>query len=153
MEKWIIALFLGTGSVMDVRKREIPVLLPGVFGVTGLVLQIGRMAAGEGWTGHGFLAGNAWIAGGLAGILLTFVGKITHEAIGCGDGLSAVVLGIWLGLVPMMEILFLGLVLSAVYSAWLLAVKHKSGKTQIPFLPFFLAGYLVWIFLGRAVAG
>ena len=48
MEKWIIALFLGTGSVMDVRKREIPMLLPGVFAVTGLVLQIGRMAAGEG---------------------------------------------------------------------------------------------------------
>ena len=46
-----------------------------------------------------------------------------------------------------MEILFLGLLLAAVYSAWLFAVRRTGGKYRFAFLPFLLAGYLIWLLL------
>lgn len=40
-----------------------------------------------------------------------------------------------------------GMLLSAVYSMILLTVFHKSRKTEIPFAPFLLAGYIGGLFL------
>jgi prepilin signal peptidase PulO-like enzyme (type II secretory pathway) len=61
--------------------------------------------------------------------------------------LTAAVLGVWLGFPALIEILFLALLLSAVYSAWLIFVKSTGRKYKIAFLPFLAAGYLIWLLL------
>lgn len=142
MEKYVMALFLGAGSVMDLRKREIPAVFLGGFAAAGILLQFWTMLAEKEMAG---CAG--WIAGGVAGILLMGIAKVTDQAIGYGDAWTAAVLGVWLGILPMMEIVFLGLFLAAGYSAWLFLVKRAGRKYRIAFLPFLMAGYLIWLFL------
>lgn len=142
MGKYIMVLFLGVGSVMDFRKREIPVGYLGGFIIAGIAVQLWMALAGKGTEEC-----TGWIAGGAAGILLLGAAKVTGQAIGYGDALTAVVLGIWLGLIPLIEIFFLGLLLAAGYSAWLFLVKKTGGKYRIAFLPFLMAGYLVWLLL------
>lgn len=140
MEKYVMAFFLGAGSAMDLRKREIPAVFLGGFAAAGILMQLWTMLAEKEMGG---CAG--WMAGGVAGILLMGIAKVTDQAIGYGDAWTAAVLGVWLGILPMMEIVFLGLFLAAGYSAWLFLVKRAGRKHRIAFLPFLMAGYLVWI--------
>lgn len=142
MEKYVMALFLGTGSVIDYRKREIPVGFLGGFAIVGIAVQLWAMLTGKGAEGYG-----SWIAGGAAGLLLVGAARITNQAIGYGDALTAAVLGIWLGIIPLLEIFFMGLLLASGYSAWLFLVKKTGGKYRIAFLPFLMAGYLIWLLL------
>lgn len=152
MEKYVIALFLGGGSAFDLRKREIPAAFLGIFAVLGVAVQIWTMLAGTGGQGGGISENLSWIAGGAAGFLLLGAARLTRQAIGYGDALTAMVLGIWLGIIPLMEILFLGLVLAAVYSAWLFLVKKTGGKYRVVFIPFLTAGYFIWLlFAGKGV--
>ena len=140
MEKYVMAFFLGAGSAMDLRKREIPAVFLGGFAAAGILMQLWTTLAEKEMGG---CAG--WMAGGVAGILLMGIAKVTDQAIGYGDAWTAAVLGVWLGILPMMEIVFLGLFLAAGYSAWLFLVKRAGRKHRIAFLPFLMAGYLVWI--------
>lgn len=137
-------LFLGIGSVMDIKRREIPLLLLGAFAVSGIVAQLIG----------GYAAVSQWLGGGVAGLLLVGIGRLTGESIGYGDGLAASVLGIWLGVFALIEILFLALMLSAVLAGYLFLVKKVGGKYRIPFLPFLMASYLIWLAVGmKEVAG
>lgn len=142
MEKYVMVLFLGTGSVIDFRKKELPAGFLAGFAAAGLAVQVGVLLGGD-----GIESCVSWIAGGAAGILLLGAAKLTNEAIGYGDALTAAVVGIWLGVIPLMEIFFLGLCLAAGYSAWLFLVKKTGGKYRIAFLPFLMAGYLIWLLL------
>lgn len=145
MEIWVMVLFLGIGSAMDIQKKEIPAFYLGIFAVAGILVQMWNMMAGDAAAGNEQMQRAGWIAGGMAGLLLAGIGKVTKQAIGYGDAWTGAVLGIWLGVLPMAEIFFLGLLLSSVYASWLFLVRKKSGKYRIAFLPFLLAGYLTWI--------
>jgi len=135
-----MVLFLGAGSVMDLRKREIPAGFLAGFAAAGILVQLWAMLVEKEMGG---CAG--WMAGGAAGILLMGLARVTDQAIGYGDAWTAAVLGVWLGFFALMEIFFLGLFLAAGYSAWLFLVKRAGRKYRIAFLPFLLAGYLIWI--------
>ena len=100
IEKCVMVLFLGVGSIFDFRKREIPAGFLGAFGAAGTAVQLWAMLAGNGIGGNGGAGGVSWIAGGAAGLLLLGAAKLTGQAIGYGDALTAMVLGIWLGIIP-----------------------------------------------------
>lgn len=150
MEKCVMMLFLGIGSIMDVRKREISAVLLGGFILTGAAVRLWKMAV---LPGNGDAAGVSWIAGAAAGVLLLGAARLTNQALGYGDALAAATLGIWLGFIPAAEIFFFGMCLASVYAAWLFLVKHTGGKYRIVFLPFLLGGYLLWLFLEGKGAG
>lgn len=142
MEKWIMGIFLVIGSVEDVKKKEISGIYLGIFFLTGLAVRCIELVLG-----NEVSPVVSWITGGAAGAVLAGVAKLTREAIGYGDALATAVLGIWLGFPALIEILFFALLLSAVYSAWLIFVKSTGGKYRIAFLPFLAAGYLIWLLL------
>ena len=141
----MMVLFLGIGSAMDIQKKEIPTLYLALFAVAGILIQLWNMMEGDAAAGKEGIQQAGWIMGGMAGLLLAGVGKITKQAIGYGDAWAGAVLGIWLGFLPLSEIFFLGLLVSSVYASWLFFIRKKSGKYRIAFLPFLLAGYLIWL--------
>lgn len=142
MKKWMMGIFLVIGSVEDIKRKEISGVYLGMFFLSGLAVRFLELFFGD-----EISPAVSWIAGGAVGAALAGVAKLTREAIGYGDALTAAVLGIWLGFPALIEILFLALLLSAAYSAWLIFVRSTGGKHRIAFLPFLAAGYLVWLLL------
>lgn len=76
---------------------------------------------------------------------------ISPSSMGYGDVKLAFVLGLYLGFVSWQAVLWgtvLAFLLGAVWGLILIASRRGTGKTQIPFGPFMLAGALVALVVG-----
>lgn len=71
------------------------------------------------------------------GIMLLLLSWSTNESIGYGDGMTVVVLGLWMGGWFTLQILGIGILLTGIYAVWRV-IRKKRGV--IPFVPFLLAG-------------
>lgn len=78
----------------------------------------------------------------LPGCLLLVIGKFTQEAIGYGDGLIVLILGIYLGIWETCEVVLLALFLSAVWGGILMMGKKKGLQQEFPWVPWLLIAYV-----------
>ena len=132
--KWVVALLLAANSILDLWKREILLKLTIFTGLGGCLWQL--LEKGQG--------GNSlWglFFSMLPGLLLLGLSKATGGKIGLGDGLVIWAGGIWLDFFAIFQVLLVGLLLAAVFSAFLLVAN--SGKKEIPFVPFVFAAFLL----------
>lgn len=121
-------LFLGVGSYFDVKSRELPLLFLGGFGLLGIFFNvIWKYQKLEMILGGVFLGG-----------LFLLIGKVSKEAVGYGDGLCFMVLGVFEGWKSMITILCISFLLSAVYGVWKLVWREAKVNDTMPFLPFLL---------------
>lgn len=129
--KWFIAiLFMIILSIIDIKKKEIPVILLFLFGMAAILYV---MAAGEKeWLNIAFSL--------IPGAFLLALSLCTCESIGYGDGWAIVVLGLLLGLEECMVIVMGGLILSSLFSLVMLVLRKVNGKSRLPFLPFVTLG-------------
>jgi prepilin signal peptidase PulO-like enzyme (type II secretory pathway) len=127
-------------TVVDIRTRTIP--------TGGLVLAQLMVS---------FFIFYQWFAGEIdiylliggvtVGLVFLFISHVTREGIGYGDSWMILILGTYLGLWKLLEVLtwaFLGL---ALVSMGILALKKMSRKSVVPFVPFLAAGYLLTMIL------
>ena len=129
--KWIIAIiFMLILTVMDIRKKEISVLLLLIFGAT-VVFYVAVKGEREALS---------VIYSLIPGAFLLALSLCTRESIGYGDGWTMLVLGLLLGLWECLAVVFVGLVFSAIFSLVLLVLSRVNGKTRLPFLPFVSMG-------------
>lgn len=135
MEQGILLGVLGLGAAEDIRKRRIKVPFLLLSGAVGISLHIYRRD----------LAAADLLLGVLVGVLVVFLGILTRESIGLGDGFSLMVTGIFLGGRRNVELLFLSLFYAALFSLGLLLFCRKRRKQRIPFLPFLFLGYLTMV--------
>ena len=128
--------YLAALSVIDWRFRRLPqpFLIMGSFLAVGLTIM----------TGNAFW--KQCLAVFIVGVVFVGVSMITREALGYGDSWVLCILGIYLGVGKLME------VLATVWSLLLIAAvvafvkSRKSGKFTFPFIPFLLTGYLgMWM--------
>ncbi len=130
MEWGISLIFIIICTIFDIRKKEIPVFLIGLFGCIS-ILTIGIIGE-KTW---------ADIACSLVpGSILLLLSLCTRESIGYGDGMVALVLGILMGYGECIAIIIIGLMGSAVCALILLACGKVKGKSRLPFLPFLAVG-------------
>ena len=118
---------------LDIRHRKIPLLY--------LLLGIGVALSVLFFQEQGM-----WILSlGGAGIGVAFLGisKITKEAIGYGDSLLILGLGILLGFWQVMAVLVVAFSLTAISSMVLLVLKKMNRRTTLPFIPFLALGFLI----------
>ncbi len=123
-------------ALVDVKEKMIPVFPVAVAGCLLVVYQL--------WQGRSVLE---LLSGILPGLLLLFLSFCTRGGIGTGDGLVLCVLGIAFGAEQTVAVLGLAFVLEAVTAMLLLVFRKAGRKTELPFLPCVLVGYvtaLLW---------
>ncbi|MCR4893045.1 MAG: prepilin peptidase [Lachnospiraceae bacterium] len=129
----ITVVFLVICTVTDLKERVVylRILLPFMF--AGILFQL--------------LSGNRslWdiLGGMLVGGGLLFLNLATGGHIGYGDGLVVMVTGCFLGLFGNLRLLMGGVMLAGVFSGIMLVLRHCGRKTEIPFVPFLLASFLL----------
>lgn len=124
-------VFLAMNSWLDIRRREISLLLTVVYAGCGIIYSIlqGRKIQ------------DVLISAGI-GILFLAAGLISRGAIGAGDCWILLALGALLDTETYIRMLCIGFFLAAFWSGILLVIRRKSRKTEIPLVPFLLAGYI-----------
>lgn len=124
-------VFLAMNSWLDIRRREISLLLTVVYAECGIIYSIlqGRKIQ------------DVLIPAGI-GILFLAAGLISRGAIGAGDCWILLALGALLDTETYIRMLCIGFFLAAFWSGILLVIRRKSRKTEIPLVPFLLAGYI-----------
>ena len=131
--EWTIAAFLLWNSLKDLRSRTISIISIVGFGIAGIL-----------WA---FAAGDInWIkllAGLVPGLVLLGISLLSPQAVGCGDGLALLVVGIYCGFSQALASLFWGLLFSAASGIILLITKKGKKETEIPFIPFLMIGFLL----------
>ena len=122
-------------SVEDVRKKRIDILPLLAFSVIGAIYQTVTRDSTI-----------PEICGGmLLGVGLLGIAKMTGESLGYGDGLLFLVTGIYLGGWDNCSLLMTSLVLAFVFAIIQILVRKKSAKSEIPFVPFVLSAYVLYL--------
>lgn len=131
MKELCTVLFLAVNSWLDIRKREISLILTAVYGAGGVICSILQ--------GREIL--DVLVPAGI-GMLFLAAGVISRGAIGAGDCWILLALGTLLSTEVYIRMLCIGFFLAAFWSGILLVIRKKSRKTEIPLVPFLLAGYI-----------
>lgn len=131
MREWCILALLGINTWTDVKKREVSLVSVAGFGIIGLAWGLWKDA----FTWQYLLSG---------GLCTCFLGLsvLTKGAVGMGDCLLLLALGVLLEPEEFLAVVFLGMLCCAVWAAVILAVFRKGRNTEIPFVPFLLLGYM-----------
>lgn len=132
----VLGGILAIQSFYDLKRKELPVLVTVTGAGIGLLFWI--------------ILGNRSItlfAGFLPGILLLLFAKISREAIGYGDGLLIVMMGMYLKINSLISVCMWAFSLAGVVALFLLITAKKKGKQEIPFVPFLLVGFLMEVLL------
>lgn len=127
----LTVLFLAVTGWKDWKKREISLLLTGIYGIVGLGLSIHAGRTLEDWL----------IPVGVSLVMIA-VSILTGGEIGLGDGWIFLVLGMMLTTEIYIKTACIGMLAVAVYAGILLIICRKGRKTEIPLVPFLLMGYL-----------
>ena len=148
-------LYLGAIGValwmidLDVKRLPNAIVLPSYI-VGGGLLTVAAMVGGE-WAA---LLRAALGMGALYGFYFVLA-YVYPAGMGFGDVKLAGVLGLYLGYLGWAEVVtggFLGFFFGGVVGLALMAVRKAGRKSQIPFGPFMLAGAMVAILWGGALA-
>ena len=120
-----IVLMVGLGflALEDIKTHKIRSMSIIVFALVGAILS--------------FLNGNwfDWrlILGFIPGIIVLFLGLLTKETIGYGDGLVVLALGCYLNIFEIIGLSMLALTLAGLEAVFLIVVYHK-GKKELSFI-------------------
>lgn len=131
----ICGVYLCILAAIDIRFRKLPIwmLLAGVGGA--MIYQIV-------WSELPIVLS---VAGGAAGIVFLLSSKVTEEALGFGDGILIVALGIYIGFWNILGLLTISFILAAGFAMVVLVLKKFHRKTGFPFVPFLCIGYFLLI--------
>lgn len=141
---WTLSQMIGLGilcsfSVADIQFRSVS---------AELLILTGTVAAGYQIlikpTDALLVAG-----GGIVGLVFLGISRITRQALGYGDSLAILILGIFLGMWGVMEVLAGTFLLLAVVSGPILMRRKMSRRYRLPFYPFLTAGYAIALCLGN----
>lgn len=125
-------------SALDIKSRRLPDRLLAAGAVVAL-LQV-------------FLGISPSIilslAGAAVGAAFLGISKMTGEALGYGDSIIILILGVSLGLWNLLALLMLAFLMAAGCSTVLLALFNFQRKTTLPFIPFLVASYVLVLVFG-----
>lgn len=137
---YLIFAFLGFNSITDIiwkRISLISVILMSAAGILVLILPDIR------W----FIMGDeegAWLfySGLLFGLGLFLLSFATRGAIGPGDGMAAMVCGLYLGIYKVLLLFTAAFLLAGISGAVLMIAKKAGRRTRLSFIPFVFAVYI-----------
>lgn len=127
----IISIFLGVGTIYDIRYKQIPntwFIFFGSLAAVGLIVDI---------------CNNQWdsLLGSIPGLLFLLLSKASREQIGYGDSLALVIMGVMSGPGDIIYIIMFSFILAAVISGIIFLFKRVNKNYSIPFFPVMLLAY------------
>lgn len=126
----IIGIMLSIQSYWDIKDRAIPTSVSILGGVFGLLFSIYE----ERELVH-------LLAAFVPGILCLFFCKISKEAVGYGDAIVFLVLGLFYSLEGIVSICMAAYSVAGILALILLVFFHKNKNYEIPFIPFVWIGW------------
>lgn len=136
--EWICLVFLGACSYLDIKYKMVRVRWCMGFALFSIAYQ--------GWIRH--VGWMEIISGIVLGGFVLVLSYITKEAIGRGDGILLLSVGISWGFWQGIQIFMLGLLFIMVAGVLLIFIKKVSLRERIPFVPFLFLGDAVWLIYG-----
>lgn len=134
---WVVFALLTACSVSDWRKKTIPYVLLLTLGIA--VVAFAFLCDG--------VSVKMRVGGVLMGVLFLLISKISREAIGYGDSFLILFIGIHMGSLVALGVLFIAALLTAVVSLFFLWKCHWKRHATLPFVPFLTISYLGAILL------
>lgn len=171
----ILLIYLAAATVQDIQSKRVALRPALVIAALGVLLHLGLAAAADPSDSGTLSAGTlpdvllpclagtlpdvllpclagtlpdvllSCLAGTLPGIFLLTVGWATGQEVGYGDGIVLLVIGIYLGFSAGISIFLTALLLITPVSLFYIACKKAGRRKKLPFIPFLLAGYLLWL--------
>ncbi|MBQ8315149.1 MAG: prepilin peptidase [Lachnospiraceae bacterium] len=123
-------------------KKHLGITRWGLVIASGLLLLAGCFHA-IGWQSR--------VGGVAVGALILLFGYFSKEAIGMADGVVISACGAAFGIYETVALCFFAALYAAVFSFALLLLKRAGRKSRIPFLPFFLLGYVTMRLLVKSI--
>ncbi len=131
-------LFLLFCAFFDLRTKQIPLSVLLIFGaiITGLALMNGTLLHRSVWPKL------------MPGVVFLLIAFMTKQAVGYGDGVVILLIGILLGVGQCIAVIFIGLILCSLMSLLILVFRRGGRQTQLPFMPFLLTAWGV-VLIGK----
>lgn len=142
----LVMMWLMVAGYIDLKEGIIPNPLIGAgLSAWALVMLLDVFVAGTSWK----IALAYSLSGGLViGGMMFIIALVVKNALGMGDVKMFLVLGLFYGLHDTYSILLISIIIMAVVSLVLLALKKVTAKTAVPMAPFVVAGFLLSILAG-----
>ncbi len=141
-----VLIYLVLLGYIDLKEKIIPNGLIGIGLIFWLVLTLIEIfVAKTPWLP---LLKNCLLGGLLVGGVMFVIALIVKSALGMGDVKLFFVLGLLYGTVDTYSILLFSMIIMAVVSLILLALKKVNTKTSIPMAPFVAIGFMLSILAG-----
>lgn len=138
MKEAAALIYLIINSFFDIRTKTIPLLPSILFGFAGILLSI-------------FLFKRSipeLLCALIPGILLTAFSFITRGGIGLGDGLSVIVVSLYISFSSVIPFLCLSVFISSIYALFLFGIK-RNRSAEFPFIPFLAAGLASYLMISK----
>lgn len=134
MEILGVGILLTIQAYWDIRCRRLPLVITVIGGACGLLCSLlgGRAPIGI-------------VLGLIPGIVALLIGKVTREAIGYGDGLLLCAMGTYLSCSQLLSVCMVACTLAGIIALGMLVIGRKSGKSELPFVPFLWLGYGIYL--------
>lgn len=128
----IVLLLLVLCSISDWKRKSIPAMLLVVFSVVVCVFSL--------------VCDNVSlrlrIGGFFIGLLFLLISKVTKEAMGYGDSWLILLLGVYMGYLRAIGVLFVASMIAGILSLFFLWRFHWRRTATLPFVPFLSISYL-----------
>ena len=135
---WMVFALLAICSVSDWKKKTIPIIFLIMLSVVVAVFAI---------LCHDGVSMRLRVSGAFIGLLFLLISKCTKEAIGYGDSWLILLLGIHMGSLRAVSVLFVASMLAGVASLFFLWKRGWKKHATLPFVPFLSISYLGAILL------
>lgn len=130
-----ITIWLMGISIMDIRSRRVPIWMFVLGGGVVLAILMDQIT-------NGAIEYVDVFTGMLPGVVLLLIAFATKKA-GYGDGIAILFVGMVLGGGKSLWVFCISLFLISIYSAILLLLRIVRRNSEIPYLPFLSAAWLL----------
>ena len=130
-------IMLAFCSVQYIREKEISLWKLQIYGFLILGIFLSRFFIQKNSL---FSLLEKGIFGLIPGLLFLFLAKASKEAVGYGDGIILLFIGISIGFWQCLGVLFTALLGIFLAAAMILILAGRKKNVRIPFLPFLLTG-------------
>jgi len=140
IQSLVVLGLLGISSIEDLKTKKVSGMYLIGFALLAVYLQIRHI--------HLPLA--SVLGGAAIGFVFMGITILRMDAMGLGDGMVLIIVGIFLGFRQSVEVMIIAIFLVAIYALFLVVIRKKDRKTEIAFIPFlFISFLLVWIYESR----